>query len=269
MKLTICTIQRNRGPWLKEWIAFHYLMGFRVFYIYLHKCTDNSVDVILELSKSFDIKCFTIPDETIRPQLACYGHAYSEFGHESDWMAFIDGDEFLFPVKSESLSEVLLDFEYMKISAIGIRWSCFGSNSHIAEPNGLIIENYIRRPPLNFTNNSHIKSIVRGRQGRFCKPGNNSHLFNTIDGTYDENMREITHGFMPGVIPTFNKLRINHYIFQSLNFFIDLKQNSGAADAGSQVIRSEEWWNENNRNDEEDLQVLKFLPKLKKLLAEC
>ena len=84
MKLAICTIQRNRGLWLKEWVAFHYLVGFRKFYNYLHRCTDNSADVVKELIRRFDIDCFVIPDETITPQLACYGHAYREFGHKND-----------------------------------------------------------------------------------------------------------------------------------------------------------------------------------------
>jgi hypothetical protein len=268
MKLAICTIQRNRGLWLKEWVAFHYLVGFRKFYIYLHRCTDNSADVVKELIRRFDIDCFVIPDETITPQLACYGHAYREFGHKNDWIAFIDGDEFLYPVESEKIEEVLMEYDYEKISAIGVWWACFGSNYHVDEPNGLMVENYVRRPPLNFIKNSHIKSIVRGRQGNHCTPGNNSHLFNTIEGTYDEGYRKITRGFMPDLTPTHNKLRVNHYVCQSLNYFKNFKQKSGAADAGSQMVRSDEWWGEHNRNDEYDDQVLRFLPNLLNLIND-
>ncbi len=268
MKLAICTIQRNRGLWLKEWVAFHYLVGFRKFYIYLHKCTDNSADVIKELSVKFDIECFVIPDDTITPQLACYGHAYREFGYKNDWIAFIDGDEFLYPVKADRVDSVLASFDYEKISALGVWWACFGSNNHINEPSGLIVENYTMRPPLNFIKNSHIKSIVRGRQGGYCTPGNNSHLFNTIEGTYDESLRKISHGFIPELTPTYEGLRINHYACQSLQYFKEFKQKSGAADAGSQMIRPEDWWIEYNRNDEYDDQILRFLPDLKKLLAE-
>jgi hypothetical protein len=27
MSLAICTIQRDRGPWIKEWIEFHIIVG--------------------------------------------------------------------------------------------------------------------------------------------------------------------------------------------------------------------------------------------------
>ena len=103
MHLGICTIQRDRAKWLAEWVAFHYVVGFRKFFIYLHKCSDNSSEIVLSLKKIFDIECFTIPDETLRPQLTSYQHAYNEYGHTVDWMAFIDGDEFLFPTAKENI----------------------------------------------------------------------------------------------------------------------------------------------------------------------
>ena len=56
MLLGICTIQRDRAPWIKEWVCFHYLMGFRKFYFFAHNCIDNTHEVILELTKKFDIK---------------------------------------------------------------------------------------------------------------------------------------------------------------------------------------------------------------------
>jgi len=36
MRLGITTIQRDRAPWIKERVAFHYLVGFRKFYIFLN-----------------------------------------------------------------------------------------------------------------------------------------------------------------------------------------------------------------------------------------
>ena len=268
MKLGICTIQRNRGRWLTEWVAFHYLMGFRNFYIYLHKCTDNSTDIIQELSKKFNIQCFVIPDDTFRPQLVSYQHAYKEFRHQVDWMAFIDGNEFLFPTQAENLSSVLEKYSYEKMSALGVWWSCFGSVGHIQEPEGLIIENYQRRPPEKFPDNSHIKSIVMGHQGSHFSVGPNAHIFNTIHGTKDENLRDIDGGFMPNLTPTYDHIRINHYVYQSYQYFKEFKQNSGAADAGALAVRPDAWWEKHDRNDEEDQSMLKFVPQLTQLLCE-
>jgi len=268
MVLGICSIQRNRGKWLTEWISFHHIIGIRKFYIYLHKCTDNSIEVIQSLQKNFDIQCFIVPDETWRPQLVCYQHAYQEFGHKIDWISFIDGDEFLFPTHAELLTDVMQEFQYEKLSALGVWWVCFGSSGHVNEPNGLIIENYLYRPSLDFPDNSHIKSIVRGHQGPNFSTGPNAHIFNTIYGTKDESMRDIEFGFTPTLSPSYSKIRINHYVCQSLQYFKEFKQNSGAADAGPSAIRPDDWWIKHDRNDEKDDSILRFLPKLQLLVNQ-
>ena len=267
MKIGICSIQRNRGKWLTEWIAFHHLVGCTDFYLYLHKCTDNSKEIINNLTKFFNIKCFEIGDIN-RPQLAAYQHCYQNFGHEIDWMAFIDGDEFLFPSNMNNISDVLKYYQYQKVSALGVYWQCFGSSGHIKDPNGLIIEDYIYRANLDFLGNRHIKSIVKGNQGEYCSIGANAHLFNTIYGTFDELMRPINNGLMDSLVPSYEKIRINHYVCQSLQFFKEFKQLSGSADAGSNSIRSDEWWSNVDRNDEKNFEIQRFLPDLNKILID-
>ena len=45
MKIGLVSIQKNRAPWLHEWVAFHHLVGFGKFYVYAHNCSDNSDQV--------------------------------------------------------------------------------------------------------------------------------------------------------------------------------------------------------------------------------
>jgi hypothetical protein len=266
MKLGICTIQRNRGKWLSEWVVFHHLVGFTNFYIYLHKCDDNSKQVVMNLKKHFNIQCFEISSDTVRPQLAAYQHAYQEFGHEIDWMAFIDGDEFLHPSSENKVTEVLEHYRYKKISALGVYWQCFGSGGHVEDPNGLIIEDYQYRANLDFLPNRHIKSIVKGGQGQYCLSAQNSHLFHTVYGTFDEKMRVIDKGWMKELEPSYEHLRINHYVCQSLDYFKNFKQNSGAADAGADHIRQDSWWHEHDRNEEKEDEILRYAPQVNELL---
>ena len=131
MKLGICTIQRDRGRWLKEWVAFHHAVGFSKFYIFLHRCQDDSEEVVRQLQRDFDIRCFVLSADVPRPQLAAYQHAYQTYEHEIDWMAFIDGDEFIFPTQNQSIQEVMERYQYEKVSALGVWWACYGSNNHL------------------------------------------------------------------------------------------------------------------------------------------
>lgn len=268
MKLGICTIQRDRAKWLPEWVAFHHLVGITNFYIYLHKCSDNSKEVIQNLQKKFNIQCFEIGNDTESPQLAAYQHAYQEYGHEIDWMAFIDGDEFLHPSEKFKIDEVLYEYNYQKISALAVYWQCFGSSGHISDPNGLVIENYNYRARLDFLPNRHIKSIVKGGQGRNCFSAGNAHLFNTIYGTYDELLRPIDNGWMKNLTPSYDKIRINHYACQSYEFFKNFKQYSGAADGNKSLIRSNLWWDEYNKNDEYEDGISRYSNPIKLLLQD-
>lgn len=249
MKIGLVTIQKNRAPWIHEWLAFHHLVGFSKFYFYAHNCSDESGQVLARLQGRYDLKPFVVNTAENQVQLKVYQHAYENFGHECDWLAFIDGDEFLFPTAAQSIGEAMEEFSYQKTSAIGAYWACFGSAGHVHEPEGLVIENYRRRPPYGFEVNRHIKSLVRGRQA--SRVGPNSHMFNTPWGTQDELGRPVTFGLTP-YEPSYTKLRINHYVCQSYQFFKHSKQASGAADAGAAYVRPDSWWTRHDLNDEHD-----------------
>lgn len=262
MKLGITTIQRDRGPWIKEWVVFHYLIGFRKFYIFTHLCQDDTNEVLTELKKHFDIKLFPLGPDLDKPQLKCYQYSYEKFGDEVDWMAFIDGDEFLFPTSDKSIETSLSEYLDKKISALGIYWSCFGSSGYNNEPAGLIIENYRYRARDGYHNNRHIKSIVRGGQGATVQPYS-PHIFQAPLGTYDENLRPITKGWTD-YEPTYNRFRINHYVTQSRSFFLNFKSQVIPPDGA--VRRDEAFWDEHNKNEVLDNSMDKFIKPLKGLI---
>ncbi len=249
-----------------EWLAFHYVVGFRKFYVYAHYCKDDSCEKLRRLCAVLDIKAFEIGELTDYIQLRAYQNAYDNFGHEVDWMAFLDGDEFLFPTRAETIEEVLNEYHYRRMSALAAYWVCFGSNGHIEEPSGLIIDNYTGRPPLDFRFNHHIKSIVRGRQQ--ISANQNSHLFTTPFGTFDELMRPIDRGYMTTLQPSYEKLRINHYVCQSYSYFRTFKQMSGMADAGHANPRQDVWWTDRDFNDVHDETILRFRDKVTQKIAE-
>lgn len=262
MKLGITTIQRDRASWIKEWVAFHYLVGFRKFYIFLHNCSDNTNEVLTELKKRFDIEIFIVNSDII-PHVKSYQYSCDNFLKDVDWMAFIDGDEFLFPTRHDSMETALNEFSDKKISAIGVYWVVFGSNGYIDEPVGLITENYKYRSDYNFANNRHIKSIVRGGQGETIR-ASGSHTFRTPKGTYDENLRPIIHAWTD-YQPTYEKFRINHYVCQSRSYYLNFKRDHRKFDDGFEVL-DESWWENRDRNEVLDHSMDKFIGPLKDLL---
>lgn len=264
-KIAIASIQRNRGPWIVEWIAFHLLVGFNQFYIYSHKCTDGMTQTLMKLARHYPIVIHEI-DSDDKPQLVCYQHAYNAYGQSVDWMAFIDGDEFLFPTAHDNIADALSPYEDKQLSALAAYWVCYGSSGHISEPEGLVVENYRRHSAPDFLPNRHIKSIVKGRQTDVTMVG--SHLFRTPLGTYDELLRPIVHGWMKELEPSYRALRINHYLVQSYEFFRNTKQTIGAADFNSKYVRPDDWYSQYDHNECDDGKSYNFLVPLKLKVLE-
>lgn len=249
MRLAICSIQKNRAQWIREWVCFHYVVGFRKFYIFLHDCSDNSEDILKELSLYFDISFFSIPNNVDRPQLVAYQYCYKNFGDLHDWMAFLDGDEFLFSPNCINISNQLTYFlKNNQVGAIGAYWVCFGSSGHLKEPKSLITDSYRWRSNYCFDENKHFKSIVKGGDSVSFSTTQNSHYFITSRKTYDTQMRVLNYGKSEHS-PSYEKLRINHYATQSREFYENFKMKSGAADGSNKLIRSEDWWLKYDLND--------------------
>jgi hypothetical protein len=264
--LTVTSIQRNRARWIKEWLAFHMVVGVERFQLYAHGCTDDTVPLLLRLARHYPLVVHQVPLDTPRPQIAAYQHAWATYGHEPGWMAFIDGDEFLFPTGAETLQEALLPFEGQALSAVAVHWVCYGSSGHLQEPQGLVMENFTRHAGPDFPANRHLKSILRGGE-----PGvvpNGSHVFPTPRGTFDDRLRPVTHGLMLNREPCYDALRINHYVTQSWQYFTEFKQHSGAADVSPDVVRPDAWFKSHDRNECDDGVRWRFLLAVKRQLQE-
>ena len=266
MELAVTSIQRNRAPWLKEWLAFHLVVGVQRFYLYTHACTDDSVALLLRLARHWPLVVHDVPADTHQPQLAAYRHAWASYGAKAGWMAFIDGDEFLFPTQAETLSQALEPYAQQPISALGVHWVCYGSSGHLLEPAGLVLENYTRHSSADFPANRHLKSIVRGGEPDVVPSG--SHVFQTPRGTVDDIGRPVTGGLMLDRAPTYHALRINHYVTQSWQYFTEFKQRSGAADLSPDVVRPDARFKSHDRNECDDAVRYRFLLDVKRKLRE-
>lgn len=267
MILGLCTIQKNRGSWLVEWFAHHYVVGFRKFYFYAHMCTDNTADILLKLKQRLDITAIGLHENQNHIQLQAYQHACDNFMNDVDWMAFLDGDEFLFPTAANTLQEALWPFNSLPVGAVGAYNVNFGSAGHVREPQGLITENFRMRADIeSFMSHRRVKSMVKGRQKVQVTACSN--VFTTELGTVDEQMRPVTWGYLPDYVPSYKHFRFNHYVCQSREYYDTHKRFSGHADAGKDIERDESWWNSFNTNDVMDNAIDRFNHQVRAMVAE-
>jgi hypothetical protein len=266
MQIGITSVQRNRNPYIVEWLAFHLNMGFTHFYIYAHKCTDGMPDTLRKLAKRYPITVRELTEE-VTPQLDVYWDSIHQHVKHVDWMAFIDGDEFLFPVQHKNIAETLALFEQDNISSLVAYWMVYGSSGHLNEPAGLVTENFTRHAKRDFYKNKQFKNLLRGRDAQTVYAVS-AYNFHTNNGTIDEQRRIVNSDIPFEHHASHNLLRINHYMTQSYDFYHDQKRLSGAADWNNEYIRDESWWEEHDRNEEDDGVRYAFLLKLKLKVAE-
>jgi hypothetical protein len=178
-----------------------------------------------------------------RIQYQAYAHALCNFGPYWRWMTFIDVDEFLFPLQSDSLQTVLVAYE--DLPAVGVQWHMFGSSGHKQRPAGLVIENYTKRAPVPSSAKdakrlSKWKCIVDPTK---VKAVSNVHAFTLEDGregAYNEDRRWIVKSQPAKAVSRI--LRLNHYFTKSEEeFTIKMAKGSAAQPTKGRGTRPKTW----------------------------
>jgi len=217
--LAVCAVFKDEAAYLREWVEFHQLMGVERFYLYNNGSDDRYIDAV---QMHIDAGTVVLHEWPRRPaQLDAYEHCLRTHGAETDWLAFIDVDEFLFSPKAKLLPDVLA--QYAAYPGVGVNWVMFGSAGHVQKPAGGVLENYLRRGQLDGglhykhlkladgsfrPENSHVKSIVQPSKVIGCA---NAHFMRYADDAraVDENEQPIDGPFSTKV--SVDTLRINHY----------------------------------------------------------
>ncbi|MDD2549338.1 MAG: glycosyltransferase family 92 protein [Bacteroidales bacterium] len=211
--LAICAIAKNEGPYFKEWIEWHAAQGVERFYIYNNESTDNTHEILQPYINSGLVEYHFI--EGKRKQTAAYNDCLKRHRYNSRWIAFIDLDEFIVPIKYKTIPEFLNDFE--GFPAVEINWLCYGSGGAKTHESGKIMERFRTHSHPNHELNRHIKTIV---YPRFALNFISSHYPTLLSGRAVDTNRNIVRKYFFQRAPLHDKVRINHYAVKSYEEFL-------------------------------------------------
>lgn len=254
-KLSICAIMKDEAPYLIEWLEFHKIVGVERFYLYNNNSTDNTLDIVEPYVQSGEVVLHDWPF-SYKQQGSAYEHCLASYKQESELIAFIDLDEFLFPTEKESLIEVLEEFD--SFPAVVVNMLNFGSSGHQIRPEGLQVQNFTKRAEDNFEENMYVKSIVRPEQ--ILRP-NCTHFFIPINQesfSVTENKEPLGSSISERL--SVQKLRINHYFTRSKQ---EAKQKVMRGDAFFPWQKALWVMEHRDRNEVEDLTIQRFVPRLR------
>lgn len=134
--IVVCAIIKDE-PDLLEWLAYHRLLGVDHFYLY-----DNGSQPPIATPWEF-VTVYAWPHGT-------QNDAYDDFLFNKkvpcEWVAFIDGDEYVVLKRHASLRQFLCEYD-ASVDSVGLAWLLFDSNGHRERPppSSLVIESYTRR----------------------------------------------------------------------------------------------------------------------------
>lgn len=209
-KLSICTIAKDEGPYLLEWLEFHKLVGVEHFYFYDNESTDCTKEILEFYINSREVTYHYWPGG-LGAHNSAVEDCRNKYGHQSEWIALLDLDEFLFSPKTDNLKSVL--DEYKEFPAVAVNWLTFGSSGHDKKPQGLQIENFIKRAAKRNHRNRVVKLVYQPSKVNSIHP----HKAEPVEGTVVTENREpyLNNGDNRTIQHSSQKFRINHYITRS------------------------------------------------------
>lgn len=158
-KSAIVACARWENADLSEWIEYHKALGFDHIYLY---CNDDDpapmrkiLSPYLRGAKPY-VSFYHWPFKG--QQLSIYINFLESYAASSEWISFLDVDEFITLKKHRGISEFLHSFED-KFDCIYFNWLIYGNNGRLSRDEELdILPCYTRR---SASVNCHTKNIFR------------------------------------------------------------------------------------------------------------
>jgi hypothetical protein len=249
LKTAACVMSGNDAGTIVEWLAYHFAIGFDTVVIIRGRSNDGTHALIEAVSSLWDVRVFDWPFSYAERRDDAYRVICRELAKEFDWVGFFDADEFVLPVGHDDVKDWLDTLNGAE--AVALNWAIYGSSGHSEAPEGLLIENYLKRAPDAFGPNRHVKSIVRPGSVRDVV---NPHFFR-IDGIYVDAEGVPITWRTPGLTDTTPHLetcRVNHYFTRSRADWAKIVDVPG--------FDSRSWkdFTAYDRNEVEDETILKF-----------
>ena len=269
MKVSVCAIMRDEGPYVREWVAVYQLLGFDEIIIYDNHSAPESRAVLDDLAARGQIILRTQDDgEDFVPQFIAYKRCLNKT--DADWLLFVDADEFLFLEDNLTVHQFLERFDDT-VALVGINWSIVGSNGEKSYRNELLSTRFTRRAEDSHRINGHLKSFIR--PGRVLKI--NIHT-SEVDGRRvhasgeDIIMRLAPDTGIPRIgisdMPDFRGARLYHYVVKSEEEYIRKRDRGRANRRGDDPLKmtllknKKNYFRNHDRNEVEDLTMANRAP---------
>lgn len=143
-KYSIVACARWETQYISEWITYYDYIGFDHIYLYCNDDDPRELQAQVQATPTTreDLVSFTHFHGQGR-QVEMYLDAMARVRRESEWVAFLDIDEFLALPGSNSIHTFMQDFSSIADS-VHFNWRMFGNNGFVTRPSGNVLRLYTK-----------------------------------------------------------------------------------------------------------------------------
>ncbi len=211
----VMAILKDEAPNMEEWLCHHLAIGVDHFFLYDNGSTDELHEVLKPYADHGVVTTVFFPLRGL--QRDANNHVVRFFGDTTEWIAYVDIDEFLVPENDESISEVMARYPDAEQVLVSRKEFCY--SGHRTPPAGLVTENYREHSvqvPRVGTSEILAKPIIRprgtARVGIHNATTVHGRTVNTAGKPTSERATVIAD-------PSYANLQMNHYFTKSWQEF--------------------------------------------------
>jgi hypothetical protein len=222
--LSIAAIFKNETWGMQEWLDHHLAHGVEHFYLVNDGSTDDYMSILSPYIQEGKVTLYQndIIERYTDRQIHINNKYFLPILKESQWVANIDLDEYLYSTDTLSLKDALRCYE--NFGSVYVRWAYYTSNGHITQPKGIVE---------SFTTRCELGAVV------YCRAPDDTHpkyirsdepkvIMNSNYPTTSLNIHNTaTQGIPISGSHNFPQLLINHYQLQSREYWETIKMNRG------------------------------------------
>jgi hypothetical protein len=250
--LTIGSCIKAEDPYMKDFVKYHRSVGVEHFVFF-----DREYGSIKKMFENdLDVEVIHFPDIPSNVHAEAWAQLIKYNRGKTKWLALIDADQVLVPVKTNNVKDVLREYE--AFASLQCNWHTFGASDKNIKEVGSIYERFLKRANPLATINNHTQFICQPDRTLAEKTDDPHHPKlspNEISVNTNKNKVPNSPFNMP---PLHDTLWIAHYICKSKEEWM-VKNAKGRADIFGQKMPMDLFEEHNSYcNLEEENRVLEL-----------
>jgi len=222
--LTLGSCLKGEETYIEDFIHYHRKVGVEKFVFF-----DRAYDPLKSLltpDKYPDVEIVGFPENQRNVHAQCWADAINMMRHKTFWLALIDADQALVPVKTNDVKEVLRDYE--KFASLQINWLSFGSGGQEKRLPGSVYERFTKCTRRQEGVNNHTQFICQPLRVLAEKTHDPHHpRLPATEMSVNTNKNRVDGPF--NIPPLHDVMYVAHYINKSKEEFL-YKNSKGRAD---------------------------------------